>query len=236
MNIQAKRGFVPSDAREFSEQALEKLRTAADEVRFLLNHGYPVKSTTRFIGDHYLFSERQRLALARTVSPDAHIQARLAKEAKDIAGETLFIDGFNVIIGLEIAFSESLLFRCMDGTVRDLAGLHGTYRLIPETDQAISALLAALGSLHIAKAVIYLDQPVSNSGRLKQRILELALDIPFELNVLIENPVDAILKKQPLTASGDAFILDECSRWFNLAKYVIETQIGDYPYTDITPR
>lgn len=235
MSIQAKRGFVPSDEREFSEKSIAKLRKAAAEVRFLLNHGYPVKSTTRFIGDHYLFSERQRLALARVVSPDAHIQARLSREVHDIAGDTIYIDGFNVIIGLEIAFSSSLLFRCMDGTIRDLAGLHGTYRLIPQTDLAVQALLAALASLHIAKAVIYLDQPVSNSGRLRQRILSFAENLPFALDVEIENPVDAILKTKPLIASGDAIILDECSRWFNLAKYVIDTQIGDYPYTDITP-
>ena len=35
----------------------------------LLNRGYPVANTTRFVGDRYQLSERQRLALARTVSP-----------------------------------------------------------------------------------------------------------------------------------------------------------------------
>ena len=235
MTVQAKRGFVPSDLREFGEQAVQNLRRAAEEVQFLLNRGYPVKSTTRFVGDRYLFSERQRLALARTVSPTEQIAARRAREVSSIAGETLCIDGFNVIIGLEIAFSQSMLFSCMDGTVRDLAGLHGTYRLIPQTDQAICALTAALESLHPAKAVIYLDKPVSNSGRLMQRIFELSEQRTFELEVEIENPVDAILKTKPLIASGDAIILDECSRWFNLVRYVIETQIGSYPYVDITP-
>ena len=235
MSTQAKRGFVPSDLREFGEQALPNLRKAAGEVQFLLNRGYPVKSTTRFIGDHYLFSERQRLALARTVSPTEQIAARKAREVKDITGETICLDGFNVIIGLEIAFSQSMLFSCMDGTVRDLAGLHGTYRLIPQTDQAIHALTAALESLHPEKAVIYLDKPVSNSGRLMQRIFELSENRSFALDVEIENPVDAILKTKPLIASGDAIILDECSRWFNLVRYVIETQIGSYPYVDITP-
>ncbi|WP_080557320.1 DUF434 domain-containing protein [Ruminococcus albus] len=43
------------------------MHKAAEEVYFLLNRGYPVTSTTRFIGDHYQLSERQRLALARTI-------------------------------------------------------------------------------------------------------------------------------------------------------------------------
>ena len=235
MSLQAKRGFVPSDAREFSGESVKKLRIAAAEVQFLLDRGYPVKSTTRFVGDHYLFSERQRLALARVVSPQAQITARLAREVHDIAGQTLCIDGFNAIIGLEIAFSESMLFRCMDGTIRDLAGLHGTYRLISQTDQAIAALLDTLADTGVSKVVIYLDQPVSNSGRLRQRIYESAGNLPFELEVLIENPVDAILKTKPLIASADAIILDECAAWFNLADRVLQKHFPDYPFTDIRP-
>ncbi len=53
----SKRGFVPSDEREFGDKAIPNLRQAADEVLFLLNHGYPVKGATRFVGDHYMFSE-----------------------------------------------------------------------------------------------------------------------------------------------------------------------------------
>ena len=232
MTPNAKRGFMPTDERDFSENMLPKLRKAAEEVYFLLNRGYPVTSTTRFIGDHYQLSERQRLALARTVSPEESIRSRKSREVTDIAGKTLYIDGFNVIIGLEIAYSDSMLFRCMDGTVRDLAGLHGTYRLIPQTDLAIQALLVSLGELHVEKAVIFLDQPVSNSGRLRQRILEFAEQIPFYLEVEIENPVDAILKTKPLIASADAIILDECSQWFNLVRSVVESQIGAYPYIE----
>ncbi|MBR6384672.1 MAG: DUF434 domain-containing protein [Ruminococcus sp.] len=235
MSQNAKRGFMPTDERDFSEKALPKLRKAAEEVYYLLNRGYPVTPVTRFIGDHYQLSERQRLSLARTVSPKENIISRKSREVKNISGRTIYIDGFNVIIGLEIAFSDSMLFGCMDGTVRDLAGLHGTYRLIPQTDSAVKALLSAMEKLEIQKAVIYLDKPVSNSGRLKQRIYEFAENIGFELDVQTENPVDAILKTKPLIASADAIILDECNEWFNLAKYIIDTQTGDYPYINIVP-
>ena len=237
MTAQAKRGFLPTDERDFSEKGQEKLRRAAEEVYFLLNRGYPVTSTTRFIGDHYLLSERQRLALARTVSPQKNIASRRSREVTDISGRTIYIDGFNVIIALEIAYSESMLFSCMDGSVRDLAGLHGSYRLIPQTDLAIKALLKTLGSLGAEKAVIYLDKPVSNSGRLKQRICELAdeLSVPFVLEAETEDPVDAILKTKPLIASGDAIILDECRDWFGLVRRVIDENIGEYPYIDISP-
>ena len=233
MEHQAKRGYLPSDAKEFGESSLHVLRRAAEEVYYLINRGYPITNVTRFVGNHYLLSERQRLALARSISPEERIISRKAREVKDIAGRTIYIDGFNLIIGLEIAFSGSILFRCMDGTVRDLAGLRGTYRLIPETDAAVEALMTSLEELQVEKAVIYLDKPVSNSGRLKQKILSYAADAHFDTEVVIEDAVDHELKQKELVATGDAIILDECDQWFNLAGYVISRRIGEYPYIEL---
>ena len=235
MTQQARRGFMPTDERDFGDKALPKLRKAAEEVYYLLNRNYPVTPITKFIGDHYQLSERQRLALARTISAKDKIIARKSREVQNINDKVLYIDGFNVIIGLEIAFSNSMLFKCMDGTIRDLAGLRGTYRLIPQTNLAIEALLHSLDELKVKKAVIYLDKPISNSGRLKQCIYHFAEKTTFELDVELDDAVDALLKTKPLIASADSIILDECNEWFNLAKYIVDMQNEDYPYIDIMP-
>lgn len=235
MTQQARRGFMPTDERDFGDKALPKLRKAAEEVYYLLNRNYPITPITKFIGDHYQLSERQRLALARTISAKDKIIARKKREVQNINDKVLYIDGFNVIIGLEIAFSDSMLFKCMDGTIRDLAGLRGTYRLIPQTDLAIEALLQSLDELKVKKAVIYLDKPISNSGRLKQRIYHFAEKITFELDVELDDAVDSVLKTKPLVASADSIILDECDEWFNLAKYIVDMQNEDYPYIDMIP-
>ncbi len=236
MTSQQKRGYLPADQQDFSEQNLPKLRNAAAEICYLLNRGYPVTAAARFVGDHYQFSERQRLALTRTVASDARIRNIQSREVTDISGKTIYIDGFNVVIGLEIAFSDSMLFCCMDGAVRDLAGLHGTYHLIPQTDLAIAALLRGLESLRVKEAVILLDKPVSHSGKLRQRILELAENCPFSLDVQTENPVDALLKTKPLVATGDAYILEVCSNWMNLVRYILDTQLCGFRCTDILPQ
>ncbi len=232
MSKEVRRGFVPTDERDFNSGNLEKLRKASEEVYFLLNHGYPVKSVTTFIGNHYLLSERQRMALARTVSAEEKIQLRKQKELSDadLAGETLYIDGFNTVITLEIAFSDSMLFACMDGTIRDLAGLRGTYRLVDKTDTAIQAISETLTELKIKKAVFYLDAPVSNSGRLKARIAEILESAPFETEILVENAVDYLLKQKSPVVTADAIILDECKNWYNLTRKVIDTHIGRYAY------
>lgn len=232
MSKQVRRGFVPTDERDFHVRNLEKLKQASEEVYFLLNRGYAVKSATTFVGNHHLLSERQRMAIARTVSSEEHILNRKRKELADcdLAGKTIYIDGFNTIITLEIAFSDSMLFSCMDGTIRDLAGLRGTYRLVDKTDMAIRALKEILTKLNVQKAVFYLDAPVSNSGRLKERIAELMTDSSFILEIRIENAVDYLLKQKYPVATADAIILDECRSWYNLTRKVIEEQIGEYAY------
>ena len=78
-----------------------------------------------------------------------------------------------------MALSDSLLLRCMDGTVRDLAALRGTCRLIDKTTRAIEMVGRMLEKGGVGKAVCYLDSPVSNSGRLKERIGALLEEYPF---------------------------------------------------------
>ena len=53
-----KRGYEPKDAMEFGAKAAEKLNVAGQELVFLLNQGYDVKSASIFIGNHRLLFER----------------------------------------------------------------------------------------------------------------------------------------------------------------------------------
>ena len=154
-----RRGYAPEDDKQFSGRQLKLLQKAADEVQFLLDRGYDVKPVTTFVGNHYMFSERQRLALARSVSAKEYIQKRMKKELLQMEGEylpeTVHIDGFNTIITLEVALSGSPIFCCRDGVLRDLAGLRGTYRIIDKTQEAVRLLLGHLEFLNILEAVFY---------------------------------------------------------------------------------
>ncbi len=228
-----KRGYVPSDEKEFGEKELEKLHKAGEELYYLANRGYQMKMASTFVGNHYLLSERQRLALVRSISPKESVENRRSKEIKeDLEGRVVNIDGFNTIITLEIAFSDSLLLKCMDGTIRDLAGLRGTYCLIDKTERAIVEIGRLLERKKVKKAVFYLDAPVSNSGRLKELILECLNHVNFEVQIEIIHNVDSVLETLENVVTGDAIILDKCKSWFNLTKVVIEEAIGEYPFVD----
>ena len=235
MSKSVKRGSSPKDEKEFNRESCQKLYQAAEDLYYLLNQGYKIKGASVFVGNHYLLSERQRLALVRGIAAEKDHNNRKSKEIVEISQDsTVNLDGFNTIITLEVALSDSLLIKSMDGTFRDLAGLRGTYRLIDKTRDAICLIGAMLEKSNVRKAVFYLDAPVSNSGRLKECIIELLNDCNFELQVEVVYQVDSILENLDNVVTSDAIILDRCKSWINLNKKIIEDNLSEVEYVDFS--
>lgn len=221
-----KRGFVPKDYMEFGIKNRMKMQRAAEEICYLLNRDYEIKSASVFVGNHYMLSERQRLALARMLTPKKKLQGRLDRQILYGTGvPELHIDGFNTIITLEVALSDSLLIKGMDGTIRDMAGLRGTYRIVDKTEKALELLLNALEEKRPDRAVIYLDSPVSNSGRLKGFILEKAEAYDVNIEVEVIPDVDRVLSGMEYVVTADGIILDHCKSWYNLNSEIIRASI-----------
>lgn len=219
------RGYVPEDKKFFSPDSMVKLEKAAKDIKYLTDSGYNIKNASVFVGNHYELSERQRIALVRSISSDKQLSARDNSGIKKLEENSILnIDGFNTIITLEVAFSGSPLFECMDGTIRDLAGLRGTYRIIDKTELALTALGEVLSRHKVKKAVFYLDAPVSNSGRLGQKIKEHLGAYPFETEIIVMNEVDYALKQLDHVVSSDAIILDNCKSWYNLVREILDRE------------
>ena len=212
--MKAKRGYVPEDERNFSISALETMRTASRHINYLINEGYDLKSASTFVGNHFLLSERQRLAIVRSLATKEQLETRMGKKNEN--GAEVWVDGFNMIITLEVLFCDSILFTCMDGTIRDLAALRGTYRIIPETTDATSMLLDVLLEAGAESVHILLDEPVSNSGRLKALIADIGEKYPFTLDIQIRKDVDRELYGKENVITSDSVILDNCKSWINL--------------------
>ena len=224
--MDAKRGYVPKDKRDFSPTAVEKMRTTSRHILYLINEGYDLKSASTFVGNHYKLTERQRLAIARSIATTGQLAVRKAKEKSAIAGEEVWIDGFNTVITLEVMLSDSMLFSCMDGCIRDLAALRGTYRIIDETKDAVRILMDSLAEMNVSAAHILLDEPVSNSGRLKALIADIKEELrercPFCLDIQLLKDVDRSLWQKANVITSDSIILDHCISWLNLMKSLIE--------------
>ena len=216
--FQARRGCVPDDEKNFSPVGIEIMRKASRHIGYLINEGYDLKQAATFVGNHFLLSERQRLAVMRSLATKEQLRDRESKRIPkaELAGRDVWIDGFNTVITLEVLLCDSILLDCMDGTVRDLAALRGTYRMIPETHDAVKLLLDILLEAQIRSAMILLDAPVSNSGRLKTLIAEIGEACPFGLDIQIIKDVDRDLYSRENVITSDSVILDRCVSWINL--------------------
>ena len=166
------------------------------------------------------------MALARSVLAKEYIQKRIHKEllqtGREYLPETVYIDGFNTIITLEVVLSGLPVFCCRDGVLRDLAGLRGTYRMIDKTQETVRLLLGHLELLNIPEAVFYLDAPVSNSGRLSGLIRECSHEYHISVQTQIIPDVDRVLEQMEGVISGDAIILNRCKSWLNIMPLVLE--------------
>lgn len=221
-----RRGYVSKDAEEFGPKAQPTMDAAAQETQFLLDRGYDVKSATTFVGNHHLLSARQRMALARILTSKPALEARVAKELH-VPPAKMLVDGFNLIITFEVALSGSLLLAGEDGTIRDLACLRGTYRIVDKTLLAVQMLVDALRNTR-TDAEIILDQQVSNSGGLRELIQRKAEECNLALRVELSREVDHVLSvAQEPVVTADAIILDRCASWYNLGARLIREQIPD---------
>ncbi len=222
------RGQHPADEKFFRETLIPGIRRAVADYSLLLSKGYAEKSSLKLVGDRFTLTERQRLAVMRSACSDEQQSGRKSRQLdiNAVAGQMIAIDGYNVLITIEAAMSGGLIFRGRDGCCRDLASIHGTYRRVSETQPAIELIGGFLQQIGINQALWLLDSPVSNSGRLKTLIREIAEKNGWGWEIeLVISPDAVLIKGEKIVASSDSVILDKCGRWVDLAGEIIKKQI-----------
>jgi hypothetical protein len=235
------RGPHPEDQAFFGDEAVAVLRSAADDLSWLLSRGYARESSLKLVGDRYELAKRQRVAVQRSTCSERKRRLREETQAPLAAlrGAEVRIDGYNVLLTIEAALSGAVLLLARDGALRDMASMHGNYRTVDQTAPSLALLGDVLGELGVRRAHWFLDQPVSNSGRLKTLMTALAKDHAFPWEVeLHPDPDRAVLEtgaETALIATADSGILDRLgelpprgrSRWVNLARHAVEARAPD---------
>ncbi len=219
------RGAHPEDEKLFAAKSLPALRQAVADLSWLLNRAYAPAASLKLVGDRFSLKARQRLAVARAACSDEQQRHRQsgALPLENVQGQTLLIDGFNLLITLEAALSGGLLITCRDGCIRDLSSVHGTYRSVAETEKALLLIGETLAQAKPQTVVWLLDQPVSNSGRLAGRIRELAAasNWPWTVEVVM-NPDKVLRESAHFIVTSDSNILDAPVQSVNLNRLLIE--------------
>ena len=233
------RGAHPADAELFHADEIPKLREAVSELSWLLSRGYQMTSALKLVGDRHGLRERQRLAVSRSACSDPDRQRRKdhCVRTENLRNQSVVVDGFNLIITVEAALSKGPLLIGVDECVRDLSSVHGSYRSVEETQQAIVLIANALQTLGASSVLWLLDRPVSNSGRLATRIDELSAQQgwPWRVEVLF-NPDSYIISSHDVAITSDSSILNRVGRWADLKSYLIECELDDIWLIDLSKR
>ncbi len=236
-DTRAHRGPHPRDDDFFAPAALPDLQSAVAHLSWLLSRGYADKSSLKLVGDRFGLAQRQRTAVMRSACSDDALVRRIAHRVEPAAlcDGIVLIDGFNLLTTVEAALSGGVILWGRDGCFRDMASMHGSYRKVHETQPAILCIGAYLAECGVRTATWLLDSPVSNSGRLKTILLDLAAHQNWNWQVeVVQNP-DPLLEAAPdIIITADSGILDRCQRWSNAARAIVEGRINAAQIVDLS--
>ncbi|QDT24947.1 hypothetical protein Enr10x_02410 [Gimesia panareensis] len=231
------RGAHPQDQLLFAIDAAPELRQATCDLNWLLTRGYASVSALKLVGDRYELNARQRLAVARCAcgADEAARRAAHQVQMRDLAEQELWLDGYNVLTSLEAALSGGVILQAHDGCFRDMASMHGSYRKVAETVPAIQILGELLAEWKVSRCRWLLDQPVSNSGRLKTMLREISEERGWNWEIdLVPDPDPVLIRADQVVASADSQILNQAERWFNLARTAIEVRVPEAWIVDLS--
>ena len=221
------RGPHPQDQRLFAPSVRPAMESAVRDMSLLVSRGYADTASLKLVGDHFLLTKRQRMAVMRVACSDAAREARraccLAPGA--VRGEQVALDGYNVVTTVEAALAGGVVLCCRDGTYRDIASVHGTFRKVEETAPAVRLIGRTLAEWGVGDCRWYLDSPVSNSGRLKQVVEEVAGERGWNWSAQLDrNPDEALIRLQEhLIVSADSYVIENSEQWWSLANDVVES-------------
>jgi hypothetical protein len=224
------RGPHPQDSQLFAGTAEPILRQATCDLSWLLARRYASNSALKLVGDRYSLKARQRVAVSRSACGDDELAHRQQHQVRtpDLQHQELWIDGFNVLTSMEAALSGGVILHARDDCYRDMASMHGSYRKVDETIAAIHILGELISRWNVASCRWLMDEPVSNSGRLKTMLRIAADQHNWNWQVeLVPDPDPVLIRTNQIVATADSQILDNAQRWFNLARVAIDSRVPD---------
>jgi hypothetical protein len=208
---------------------------AAEDLRFLLNRGYPKDASLQLVGNRYNLNRNGRHLLRRGVFPHAPVEERRNKQVsqKELKGTGLAIDGHNCIITLESALKGKPILLADDGFIRDISGVSGGYRQTKETHEALTLIMDLLAKAGPREVLFLFDAPISGSGNLAARIRGLMRERGIQgAASAVKVPERIMAGYEGIIASSDTAVIDQAEQVFDLAGYLIQKKLGT-PYIDL---
>lgn len=182
---------------------------AVQNLRYLLNQGYPRESAVNFVSNHYRLPLNQRHLLARCVFSKLEVakHRRKSVRASAVRGKHLGVDGYNVLITLESILTRKQVVRCDDDYIRDLRAIFGKYRISHATMRALAELLRIIARAKPSHVEFLFDKQVSRSGELSGMVRRRLEQAGLKGNAQAIGGVDLKLRSFDVVASSDRAII-----------------------------
>lgn len=205
----------------------DKLSSPAQDIRYLLERGFPKTSSIRFVGDHYRLEKNERHILTRVIVPPKTAVARNRKRLtyKEVAGKKILADGYNVLIAIESMLSDHTLWLCDDGFVRDTRGVFRSHTNTDITIEAVKQMCSILSKSNISYVKVLLDSQMSQSGELAALIRQELSASSLQGEVSTSEHADFDLKHadpEYVVATADGAIIEAVEKVIDLPQAVLE--------------
>lgn len=227
-NDHATSGSDTSSEIAFDDDAIARLKLAAEEVAWLTGRGYPLELVGELVAKHHGLSDAHRAALACGTCSEPQYRRRAAREieADDVAKRPLALDAIDSVAAVEGALAGRYVLQTLDGTVRAFGIDRARYAPSTDADAAIERLLSAAKELRPSLIKVYIDEASAGAGELSARFSAAAKAQKAKIEIALVAHVPKALRKERQIVTGDAETLDACAGWLNLVGHVVEAVPG----------
>ncbi|MCK5134599.1 MAG: DUF434 domain-containing protein [Bacteroidales bacterium] len=203
----------------------DDLLLAAEEYLWMLSKGYPQKSSLKLVGDKFMLSRDIRQVLYRGISAGEQAAARREMIGSVRQGDVVLVDTYNVLFTINNYLLGKPLFISNDGMLRDAGEMRGRILNKPVFRRAIGLLLDVLKEWTGVTYVLYMDEPVSYSGRLSIELSKDMIQMDIDGEAFTVKSPDYMLKHEHSDAicTSDSAIIDHYDgRIVDLPRFLLE--------------
>jgi len=184
-------------------------------MKYLLDRGYAKTTALNLVANRYRLSVDSRNRLVRYVYSDEDIRVHRSKlvPVKQIAGEDVVVDAYNVLITSQAILSGKEVVCGMDGFVRDASAVFSKYRFDAPSRKVAAAVLKILAE-HKPRSVLFiLDSQMSKSGELAGYLREEMKKFSVPGDAKTKRNADYSIKRlNRITLTSDSAIIEKVDR------------------------
>lgn len=205
----------------------KELVEAIKDYKYLLNRNYSMKNSLEIVVKRYLLNSIERMILYRCVHSEDIVKQIVKKivDSYGVKGEILLIDGFNVLITVDTAFSGGHVFLSDDSLLRDVSKSIRKFSFNKDKHgKELELIIKEAHALQPSKIIFFYDKQVSYSGEIASLTRKIGEKMGCNIETIVSDRNDKTLitySEKGVVSSSDIVVLLKAKKVFDLAKHII---------------